>query len=149
MEMIKAIDLAFLEAMKKKDDALLSALRMLRASFKNKAIELLKKELTDEEAAAVIKTEIKKRRDSVEIYAKAGREELKNKEEAEIKILEKFLPLQMAEEEVRAKIKEILAVLAEEDRRNFGKAMAAIMLELKGKADGGIVSKILKETLAE
>jgi len=72
---------------------------------------------------------------------------LVQKEQAEIEILEKFLPAQMSEEDVRAKAKQVIDALPEEDKENFGKAMAAVMADLKGTADGAVVSKVVKELL--
>lgn len=146
MSLLATIDNDFKTALLGKDEFSVSVLRMLKASLKNKAIDL-RKEVTDDDAAALIKTEIKKRQDAALIYEQGNRIDLKDKEISEIKLLEKYLPTQMSEEEVKSKIAAIIADLPEEDKKDFGKAMRAVMSELKGKADGGVVGKLLKEML--
>ena len=148
MSLIKDIDAAFLQAMKAKNEIDLSVLRMLKSSLKNKAIELIKKELEDAEVVAVIKSEIKKRKDSVEAYTQGARQDLADREQAELVVLEKFLPTQMAPELLAAKVKEIVAGLPEGERVDFGKVMKAVMAQLKGSADGAAVSAAVKAALA-
>ena len=140
MSLIKDIDASFLQAMKQKNEIELSVLRMLKSSLKNKAIELIKKELEDAEVVAVIKSEIKKRKDSVEAYTQGARQDLADREQAEMVVLEKFLPTQMSPDVLAAKVKEIVIGLPEAERSDFGKVMRAVMAELKGSADGAAVS---------
>lgn len=146
MSITKDVEAAFLIAFKSREQLTTEVLRMLKTSFKNKQIELLH-ELTDEEAMAVLKTEVKKRKESIEAFNAGERPELAAKEEAEIKILEKFLPAQLGEAEVREKVISILATLPEEDKANFGKAMGLVMKELKNLADGETVKRIVTESL--
>ena len=148
MSLIKDIDVAFLQAMKAKNEIELSVLRMLKSSLKNKAIELIKKELEEAEASAVVKSEIKKRKDSIEAYTQGARQDLADREQAELVVLEKFLPTQMAPELLAAKVKEIVAGLPEGERVDFGKVMKAVMAQLKGSADGAAVSAAVKAALA-
>lgn len=134
--------------MKSKDAETTSVLRMLIAAMRNKEIALRDKgavELTDEIALEVLSSEIKKRRDSAEAYAAGGRQDLVDKENNEIKILGKYLPEQMSEDELEKIIKEVIA--AGDD--NFGKVMGQVMARVKGKADGGKVGEIVKKLLAE
>ena len=147
MELAKHIDQDFLEAMKTKNEATLAVLRMLRAALKNKSIEL-KTELQEEDIVAVLRSEIKKRKDSAEAYAQGGRPDLQTQELSEIKVLQKYLPAELSTEDLKAKVEKIIAGLADEDRANFGKAMSAVMSELKGQADGATVSAIVKEVLS-
>jgi len=149
MSLIKDIDVSFLQAMKAKNEIELSVLRMLKSSLKNKAIDLIKKELEEAEVVAVVKSEIKKRKDSIEAYTQGARQDLADREQAEIIVLEKFLPTQMAPEVLAAKVKELVAGLPEPDRADFGKVMRAVMAQLKGLADGGAVSEAVKAVLAE
>lgn len=148
MSLNKDIDAAFLQAMKAKNEIELSVLRMLKSSLKNKAIELIKKELEEAEVIAVIKSEIKKRKDSVEAYTQGARQDLADREQAEIKVLEKFLPAQISADALLPKVKEIVAGLPEAERADFGKVMRAVMAELKGSADGAAVSAAVKAVLA-
>lgn len=149
MSLIKDIDACFLQAMKTKNEIELSVLRMLKSSLKNKAIELIKKELAEAEVIAVIKSELKKRKDSVEAYTQGARQDLADREQAEITVLEKFLPAQISADVLLPKVKEIVAGLPEAERADFGKVMRAVMAELKGSADGAAVSAAVKAVLAE
>lgn len=151
MSLSQQINSDFLAAYKIKNEQLISVLRMIKSALANKAIELKKKDegVSDEEAMAVIKTEIKKRLDSVEMYNTGGRPELAAKEADEVEILKKYLPAQLSEEEIKSTVDRIIAALPEEDRKDFSKAIRAVMAELKGKADGGVISKLVKETLGQ
>ena|SRR3989344_6621200 len=144
--MIKAqIDNDLKEAMGHKDQVKVSALRMLKARLHNEEIAK-QKEFGDQEVVEIIGSEVKRRRDSVQAYTAGNRPELALKEEQEIAILQKYLPAQLSEAEVRAIMEQELSgkgFMAQD----FGKAMGLVMPKLKGKTEGGIVSKILKEIL--
>lgn len=134
------------QAMKSKDVETTSALRMLVAAARNKEISLREKgtaELTDEQIIEVVASEIKKRRDSIEAYAKGGRPELADKEASEIKILEEYLPEPMSDGELEKIIKEIIA----SGVSDFGRAMGQTMAKVKGKADGKKVGELVKKLL--
>lgn len=149
MGLIKEIEAAFLQAMKQRNEAHLPVLRMLKSGLKNKAIELMKKELDEAEVIAVVKSEIKKRKDSVDAYTQGNRLDLADKEAAEIKVLEKFLPAQLAGEALNAKVRKIIAGLSDEEKQNFGQVMGKVMAELKGAADGGAVMGAVKAALGK
>ncbi|OGF26238.1 aspartyl-tRNA amidotransferase [Candidatus Falkowbacteria bacterium RIFOXYB2_FULL_47_14] len=137
------------EAMRSKEELKLSTLRMIMAALKNKKIELgNKNELTDEEAAGVLKTEVKKRRDSASVYEAGNRDDLAEKEKAEIAILEKYMPAMMDEAEIEKITKDVIASLGEIGPKDFGKVMGAVMAKVKGKADGGSVNRAVKKVLA-
>jgi len=122
---------------------------MIMAALKNKKIELgNKNELTDEEAAGVLKTEVKKRRDSASVYEAGNRDDLAEKEKAEIAILEKYMPAMMDEAEIEKITKDVIASLGEIGPKDFGKVMGAVMAKVKGKADGGSVNRAVKKVLA-
>ncbi|MDD4271591.1 MAG: GatB/YqeY domain-containing protein [Patescibacteria group bacterium] len=134
------------EAMKAKDVETLSVLRMLIAATRNKEITLRKDgvaELSDEQALEVVASEIKKRRDSAEAYLAGGRQELAEKENAEIKVLEKYMPEQMSDEELEKVVREVMAAGA----ADFGKIMGQTMAKVKGKTDGAKVGEIVKKLL--
>ncbi len=135
------------EALKAGEQFKLSALRFLLAAIKNEEIAR-QREATDEDVVAVLQKQAKQRRESIEAFAKGGREELAEKERQELEILNKFLPQQMSEEEVKKTVQEVIAELPETERNNFGKVMGASMARLKGKAEGNLVSKAVKESLA-
>lgn len=125
-----------------------SVLNMLLAAIKNKEIDN-KGELTDEQIIATISTEIKKRKDSVEQYEKGGRPELAEGEKAEIDVLMGYMPEQLSDDEIRAKVKEAMAETGISDVKEMGKLIGAVMAKVKGQADGTVVSRIVKEELAK
>lgn len=106
-------------------------------------------EATDEDVLAVVDKQVKQRKDSIEQFEKAGRQDLADKEKKEMEMLNKYLPEQMPEEEVRKIIEETIAGLGNVSMGDMGKVMGAIMPKLKGKADGNLVSRIVKETLTK
>ncbi|MEK7651909.1 MAG: GatB/YqeY domain-containing protein [Patescibacteria group bacterium] len=140
------IDADLKAAMIAKDQTTLDTLRMLRARIKNE--EIAKgKDSTDEDIISVLGSEVKKRKDSVTAYTQGNRPELAEKEQSEITVLQKYLPAQLSEQEVTQIITEALAGQTFQ-ASEFGKAMALVMPKLKGKADGSLISKILKEKLS-
>lgn len=134
------------QAQKSRNELVVSTLRVLRAEFMNAAISKMKKELTDEEAVAVIRTQVKKLKEAAGEFERGGRPELAQNNQKEIDVLSKYLPAQMGEAEIK---KEIEAVVLEKGykKEDFGKAMGEAMAKVKGKADGGVVSRLLKEIL--
>lgn len=127
-------------------------LKMVKSSIKNAEIEnrggIEKKgELEDSVLVDLLSREVKKRKEASESYKKGGREELARKEEDEIKILENYLPKQLSEDEVREAVKRAITEVGAAGPQDFGKVMGKAMAELKGKASGDLVSKILKEEL--
>jgi uncharacterized protein len=97
----------------------------------------------------MLSTAGKKRRDSMEQYRNAGREDLASKEEAELKILQEYLPKQLSDEEVLAEVKRIAALLNAQTKEDFPKLMPAVMKELKGKADGKVVKSAVENFLGK
>ena len=147
-KLLEQINQNLKEAMKSKDAETLSVLRMLIAAARNKEITLRKDgqaELSDEQIIEVVASEIKKRRDSAEAYISGGRQELADKENSEIKILEKYLPEQLSDEELEKIVQEVVAAGAD----NFGQVMGQVMARAKGKADGNKVGEIVKKLLAK
>lgn len=130
------------KARKSQDKGTTLLLSTTLAEIKNRRIELLR-DLTDEEVVEVLRKGIRKRRESVEIFAKAGREELARKESAEITILETYIPPQMGDDAIRA----IVAAAVKGGAQNIGAVMGAVMPQLKGKADGGRINAIAREEL--
>jgi len=140
-------------AMRNKQELELSTLRMLIAALKNKKIALgggtNVDELTDEQIIETVATEIKKRKDSKEAYEQGGRQDLADKEIAEIKILEKYMPAQLSDEEIEAAVKDVVSSIGEVTQADFGKVMGQAIGKLKGRADGGKVTEIVKKVLAK
>ena len=121
-------------------------LRMLKANLHNWQIAN-KKEPQDQDIIALIQKEIKSRKEAISIYRHAKREELAQKEEEEIGVLEKYLPEQMSREEIVAKVKVTVSKTGAKGPQDIGKVMGILMGELKGKADGSEISQIVKENL--
>ena len=113
--------------------------------------EELEKEsgLLEDEVLEIISSEIKKRKEAALLFEKGKRMDLSEKERAEAKILEKYLPEQLSEEEIKKLAREIIEKNGAKNLKDMGKVMAELMPKLKGKADGGLVSKIIRELLAQ
>ena len=137
----------YIEAFKAKEADKVSVLRMLRAAVKNAEIDKMKK-FEDPEVEAVIRTEVKKLRESLQIASDASRTDLAEAAEAEIKLMTSYLPEQMDEATVRAVVAEKIKELGDVTEKDFGRVTGEAMKVLKGKADGGMVSKVIKELLA-
>lgn len=127
-------------AMKSRDQARLDALRMLVSAIRY--VEVDTPNLSDEQVIAVLQKEAKKRRESIQVYKEAGRTEAMEHEQYELDLIESYLPKMMSEEEVRAKVSSIMNHVSGMD---FGSVMKEVMAQLKGQADGGVVSRIVKE----
>ena len=104
-------------------------------------------QLNDEEIIEVLSSEIKKRKEAAESYAKGGRQDLAQKEEKESAVLMSYMPEQMPEEKIREIVKNTLSELGLKDIKDMGRAIGAVMAKVKGKADGQTVSRIVKEEL--
>ncbi len=106
-------------------------------------------EATDEDVLAVIQKEGKQRNDSIEQYQNAGRQELADKEIQELELLKVYLPEQMSEDDIKKLVVEAITQTGAKSIADMGKVMGALMPKTKGKADGGLVSKIVKEEFAK
>ncbi len=151
-------------ALKEKKETELSTLRMLLSAIGNRetekrtkiwkekpelSTEELEKEsqLADEEIFEVISSEIKKRKEAISEFEKGKREDLVLKEKQELEILQKYLPEQLSEEEIKKLVKEAVDKVSAKEMKDIGKVMGELMPKVKGKADGSLVSKIVKESL--
>ncbi len=134
------------QAMKARDELRLSTVRLVRSAVKNKDIEL-KRELNDQEIVDVIATLVKQRRESIRMFVEAGRQDLVDKEEGELKVLLEFLPQQLSREEVAALAEKVIAECGALGARDMGKVMKALMPHVSGRADGKMVSDVVKEKL--
>ena len=137
------------QAMLAKNELLKSVLRMLLSAITYMEIKKggAGYEATDEDVMSTIESQVKQRKDSIEQFEKAGRQELADKEKEEMKLLEKYLPEQMSEEQVRQLVTEALQNTGATSLQDLGKVMSALMPKVKGRADGGLVSRIVKEKL--
>lgn len=133
-------------AMKAKDKATLSTVRMLKAALQNKQIEV-GHNLTDAEEKAVLSTELKQRKESMAEFEKAGRDDLVTPLKAEIKIVEAYLPAQLDEAQVAKLVDETIKETGATGKADFGKVMKTLMPKVKGQADGAVVNKLVKAKL--
>ena len=147
MSLKEQIEKDYIQAMKNKDESSVSTLRMLKSAIHNTEIQK-QKELKDLDITSLIQSQIKLRQDSIVLYKKGDRPELASKEEKEVDILKQYLPEQMGEEEVSVVVKKAIADTGASGLPDMGKVMGKVMPELKGQADGSLVSNIVKEELS-
>ncbi len=142
MSILQQIDTDFQQARKDQNQDALSTLRLILAALKYERIKKMV-DLTEDDVIKILKTETKKRKESIVEYEKGNRQDLVAKEQTEIKIIDKYLPAQLSEDEIKVKVRAILSSL--EDKDNAGKVMGKVMAEMKGQADGTLVRKIVEE----
>lgn len=147
MALREKLDEDLKSAMRAKDSLRMNTVRGLKSAIKYREIELMKP-LDDAGILGVIATEIKRRRDSVEQYRAGNRPDLADKEDAEIKILHEFLPQQLTAAEVEAKVAEAIAKVGAQGPKDMGAVMKALLPEVQGRADGKVVSELVKQRLA-
>ncbi|HTB22672.1 MAG TPA: GatB/YqeY domain-containing protein [bacterium] len=140
------LDAALKEAMKARDSVALDAVRAIKSALKLAEIEA-GRELADADVHALIQKAIKQRRDSIEQFTAGGRPDLVENEAAQLKVLEKFLPAQLSEAEISALVAEAAASTGATGPKDMGKVMAALMPKVKGRADGGLVNRLVKAKL--
>ncbi|MDX2494129.1 MAG: GatB/YqeY domain-containing protein [Desulfuromusa sp.] len=135
-------------AMKAKQADRLGTIRQLRSAIKNKEIEL-RQDLDDSGILGVIGTAVKQRREAAQMYSDNGRPELAAKEEAEMAVLQEYLPTQLGEAEVRDIVTAVIAESGATSVKDMGKVMPQVMAKTKGSADGKMVNQLVRELLAE
>ncbi len=133
------------EAMKAKNESALSTLRMVRAAFKNKQIDV-GHELTDDEATAVMRTMVKQYKDALNDFRNAGRNDLADKQAKEIELIEHYLPAMMSEAQVEELAKAVIAEM-NATLSDTGKVMGAVMKKAAGQADGTVVRNVVEKLL--
>ena len=147
MKLEEKIDNALKSAIKGKDRDRLSTLRMLKADIESLFIEKKRSELKDEDIIKIIRTQIRKHRDSIEQFAKGGREDLVEKEKKELKVLEAYMPEGLSEEELKKMIQEAISETGAGSKKDMGKVMKAMMEKVKGRTDGKTISRIVASLL--
>ena len=150
MKLHQQIEAELKSALKSGEKEKTGVLRFLISAIKNHQIEIKAKGeeyLKDEEIIAVLRRQVKQRKDSISEYEKGGRADLAEKEKKELVILENYLPAGAGEEKIREIVKAKIAELGITDKSGFGKLMGAVMAELKGQADGDAVKKVVEEEL--
>ncbi len=134
------------QSLKSGDKNRLSILRMVKSAVKNKEIEK-GDPLTDEDIQAVFRSFSKKAGESIEQFSRAGRDELAEKEKAELAVLQEYLPKQLGEEDIRKAVRDVIDETGAAGVKDMGRVMKAVMSKLKGQADGRLVNNLVKETL--
>jgi uncharacterized protein YqeY len=147
LKLIDRINEDIIRSMKAKDGTRVSVLRFLMASIQGK--EKDKKEaLEEEEVLAEIQSAAKRRKESLEAFSEGGRQDLVDKEAAELVILEEYLPEQLSEDEIRSAVQETVAEVGAGSMADLGKVMKELMPKLQGRADGKLASQIVREVLS-
>jgi uncharacterized protein len=150
MPLIDQIQKDIVTAMKAREEQTLSTLRMVKTALKNKEIEKMAP-LDDKESQQILTTLIKQRKDSIEQFTKGGRQEMADKEAAEIKIIEAYLPKAASEEEVVAGVRAVIAEMNAPSMKEMGTVMKNVMARFAGagiRVDGKVVSDAVKRELA-
>ncbi|MFC4558858.1 GatB/YqeY domain-containing protein [Virgibacillus kekensis] len=136
------------QAMKDKDKERLSVIRMVKSSLQNEKIKLGNKELSEDEELTILSRELKQRKDSLQEFEAAGRDDLVEKLETEINILQEYMPEQLSEEELEAIVQSTISEVDATSKKDMGKVMSAIMPKVKGKADGSQINKLVQKHLS-
>ena len=148
MTLQQRIETAMHDAMRARDRQRTQTLRMAMAAAQNKQIEL-RRPLTDADLVDVLARQVKQRRESVELYRDAGREQLAADEEAEAAILTEFLPQQLEADELERMVLAAIEATGASSPADLGRVMGRIAPQIKGRADGGAVSGLVRRLLAE
>jgi uncharacterized protein YqeY len=147
MSLQEEISAALQEGMRAKDEAKLSSLRLVLTAIKTREKEV-RRSLEDPEVITVISSQIKQRRESIEHYRQAGRQDLADVEEREIQVLQAFMPEQLSDEEISQAVDEVIAEVGAVSIKDMGKVMKATMAKLAGRADGRAVNVMVKAKLS-
>ena len=147
MSLQEQISAALKDAMRARDEVKMSTLRLVLTAIKKREKEA-RSLLEDQEVISVITSQIKQRRESIEQYRKAGREDLAQTEENELQILQGYMPEQVSEEEISNTLDEIIAEVSAVSMKDMGKVMKAAMARLAGKAEGGAINAMVKAKLS-
>lgn len=139
------------QALKKKEELVVSTLRLLLSEIHNQEIALRYAQgenLSDEEIIKIVQQQVKQRKEAIEAYQKGGRDDLVRKEKAELAILNKYLPQQLSPKQLETTIQSVINEVGAKGMTDFGKVMGGVMARAKGKADGKAVSEAVKKALS-
>ncbi|HEY4552933.1 MAG TPA: GatB/YqeY domain-containing protein [Bacillaceae bacterium] len=148
MSLLQRLNEDMKQAMKNKEKEKLSVIRMLKAALQNEAIKLGKQQLSEEEELTVLSREVKQRKDSLQEFENAGREDLAQKIRSELAFVDIYMPEQLTEEELERLVEEAIAKTGASSKADMGKVMGALMPHVRGKADGSLVSKLVQRHLS-
>jgi uncharacterized protein YqeY len=148
MSLLERLNHDMKQAMKNREKEKLSVIRMLKAALQNEAIKLGKNELAEDEELTVLSREVKQRKDSLQEFQNAGREDLVEKIQTELTYVNEYMPKQLTEDELEQIVTETISEVNASSKADLGKVMSAIMPKVKGKADGSLVNKLVQKHLS-
>ncbi|MFT8362089.1 MAG: GatB/YqeY domain-containing protein [Sporolactobacillus sp.] len=146
MNLIDRLTTDMKDAMKAREKARLSVIRMLKTALHNESIKT-GNQLSDEEALAVLTRELKQRKDSLQEFENAGRQDLVDEVSNEIAIVQSYLPEQLSEDDVQSIVDETISEVGAATKADIGKVMKAIMPKVKGRADGSLINRLVRSKL--
>ena len=141
------ISAALKDAMREKNEAKLSSLRSVLTAIKNREKEV-RRSLDDPEVISLISTQIKQRKESIDHYRKAGREDLVKAEESEMQILQAYMPEEISADEMSQALDQVISEVGAVSMKDMGKVMKAAMAKLAGRADGRVINEMVKKKLS-
>lgn len=148
MTLLEQLNTDMKQAMKDKDKDKLGVIRMVKASLQNEAIKQGKDTLSEDDELTVLSRELKQRKDSLQEFKAAGREDLVSKLDVEINILQAYMPKQLSEQELEVIVQNTIQEVNATSKKEMGKVMSAIMPKVKGKADGSSINKLVLKHLS-
>jgi uncharacterized protein len=146
-ELMQRLQAEYRESLRARDQTKVSTLRMLFARAKNAAIEKRVEEVDEPTLLQLIQKEVKEREESIEQFKRGGRQDLVDKETAELAYLRGYLPAELPDEEIRAVVRRVIAETGAAGKAGIGKVMRPVMDELRGRADGQRINRIVMEEL--
>jgi uncharacterized protein YqeY len=147
MNLQAEISAALKDAMRAKDEAKLASLRLVLTAIKNREKEV-RRSLENPEIISLISTQIKQRKESIDYYRKAGRDDLVKAEESELQILQAYMPEELSAEEMSQALDEVISEVGAVSIKDMGKVMKAAMAKLAGRADGRVINEMVKAKLS-
>ncbi|RFA36371.1 hypothetical protein CAI16_04915 [Virgibacillus dokdonensis] len=148
MTLLETLNQDMKQAMKNKDKQTLSVIRMVKASIQNETIKLGKDSLSEDEEISILSREVKQRKDSLQEFKSASRDDLVQQVELELDILQTYMPKQLTDEELEAIVKLTIEEVNATSKKDMGKVMSAIMPKVKGRADGSQINKLVQKQLS-
>ena len=148
MTLEERIQKDLVSAMKNRQENALAALRSIKTAIQNEKVSGAYHELTDADVVGLIQKLVKQRKESMDIYSQAGRDDLADKEQKEMFVLMEYVPKQLTEEEVEEKVKSIIAETGASSMKDMGKVMGLATQRMKGLAEGKTISQIVKNLLS-
>ncbi|WP_100488637.1 GatB/YqeY domain-containing protein [Sporolactobacillus pectinivorans] len=147
MSLVDRLNSDMKQAMKARDKVRLSVIRMIKTALQNESIKKMK-ELSEDEVLAVLSRELKQRKDSLQEFENAGRQDLVEEVSNEIAIVQTYMPEQLSEEDIKSIIDETISEVGAGSKADIGKIMKVIMPKLKGRADGSLVNRLVRSKLS-